>query len=306
MRLNRLQIEINHSNSCDYHRLKIPFSNIVVNARNHIYVFNRISNSGAAMLRTLKIRGFKIICDVDDYWVLDDDHYLADVYKASGMADQIIESLKLADYVTVTTPLLASKVRQYNKKVVVIPNALPFDEGQFTRSEDKESGRPFIYVAGASHRNDIKILDGLYSHIAIAGANKQKEWDKIIRMAKGAAFKEELPADSYMDAYNGHKVALAPLVGSPFNACKSNLKMLEAGAKGLPLIASPVSPYWNAVDKDVVLWARDKEAFREQMVKLYRNPRMLEDCAERLAEHVRLHYSLAEANELRRQLIESI
>ena len=38
-------------------------------------------------------------------------------------------------------------------------------------------------------------------------------------------------------------IALAPLEDNPFNACKSNLRLLEYGAMGWPVICSDVYPF---------------------------------------------------------------
>lgn len=71
-----------------------------------------------------------------------------------------------------------------------------------------------------------------------------------------------LPLDKYMTAYNGHQIALAPLKDSLFNSCKSNLKALEAGAKGLALVTSKVKPYFNKQDQQMILFAETKEDWR--------------------------------------------
>lgn len=41
-------------------------------------------------------------------------------------------------------------------------------------------------------------------------------------------------------------LALAPLLDNPFNRCKSNLRLLEYGAAGFPVLASPASAYTGA------------------------------------------------------------
>jgi len=38
-------------------------------------------------------------------------------------------------------------------------------------------------------------------------------------------------------------IALAPLEDNPFNACKSNLRLLEYGAMGWPVVCSDVYPF---------------------------------------------------------------
>jgi glycosyltransferase involved in cell wall biosynthesis len=47
----------------------------------------------------------------------------------------------------------------------------------------------------------------------------------------------------YATIYDSFDVAIAPLYEGRFNECKSALKMLEAGFKGLPIVVSDVDPY---------------------------------------------------------------
>ncbi|EIC82163.1 glycosyltransferase [Serratia sp. M24T3] len=304
--MSNLMLEIRPNPSCDYHRVVLPFKYANIQPKVPVYVFNRIPSASRSNLQQLKKLGVKIICDVDDYWHLDPAHYLADSFRRSGMTQRIIDAISVADVVTVTTPYLASRVREYNRRVVVIPNALPFDSDQFCRSPEKTSGRYFVWAGGASHRHDLKILSGLYADITIAGYNPHdSEWVRVKEGSPGAEVIEEKPNTQYMSVYDTHRVALAPLIDSMFNGCKSNLKILEAGAKGIPIITSSVSPYLNHVDKGMVFYAASRAEWVEQMRRLKDNPNLAEDAGERLAEHVRLNYHLNDANEIRRQVIES-
>ena len=47
----------------------------------------------------------------------------------------------------------------------------------------------------------------------------------------------------YMNSYNEIDVLLVPLLDNEFNACKSELKFVEAAAMGKPVICSDVNPY---------------------------------------------------------------
>lgn len=109
-----------------------------------------------------------------------------------------------------------------------------------------------------------------------------------------------------MEAYDGHSLAVAPLIDSPFNRCKSNLKILEAGAKGLPIICSKVLPYYNPIDESVVSYAETTQDWHTEVKRYLNNPSYREDRGAALAEHVRLHYRMEDANELRRQVYESL
>ena len=55
--------------------------------------------------------------------------------------------------------------------------------------------------------------------------------------------RKALDVTEYMNFYNNADVSFAPLVHTKFNSMKSNLKVLEAGAKKIPIIVSNVPPY---------------------------------------------------------------
>lgn len=303
--MQNFEVYIRPNLSCDFHRLQLPYQNLECKPKVPIYIFNRIPPDTPDILKRLRKLGFKIICDIDDYWFLDKSHYLYEHLSKSNVPNRIIESLKFADAVTTTTAALADRIKEHNKNIYVIPNALPFDSGQFQKSRDKESDTPFIYVGGASHQQDLAIIKDCSDKLTIAGYSFDPEWWKIKQANKGAMFKDELPLASYMEAYEGHRFALAPLVDNPFNNCKSNLKVLEAGCKGLPIITSKCLPYYNPIDNSAVIYANNRYEWQYHMRKLMAYPMYAEDRGAALAEHVREHYSLYKANTIRRQLIES-
>jgi DNA topoisomerase VI subunit B len=179
---------------------------------------------------------------------------------------------------------------------MVVPNALPFDSGQFTRSEDRYSKSKVVYVAGKSHIPDIGLIGEFDSSLTICGV------DYKLSNQKYSVVEDHLPLHEYMSLYDGHQVAIAPLVNTKFNRCKSNLKLLEAGAKGIPLFASEVLPYYNNTDMKVIKYVPDY-MFKEHISR-YSNQSLIE-LGEETAEHVRKHYSLVDANLLRKQLFES-
>lgn len=305
--MNNIKIQVSASLSCDYYRIALPYRRITLKSKSPVFIFNRVGSTPKDVVKVMKKTGHKIVCDIDDHWILNPEHYLYKHYTGSKRADEIIRNIKMADVVTVTTPLLAAKVKELNRNVVVIPNALPFDQGQFTLSKDKTSDTDFIYVGGPSHYSDLELIEGLDNDLTIAGFNPEEiEWQRVISLLKNAKFKNHLPTSEYMKAYEGHRVALAPLVDNAFNNCKSNIKILEAGAKGIPIIVSKCFPYDNPVDKPFVLYASNKYEWWAHMCNLQANPSLAEDMGAALAEHVRLQYHINDANELRRQVIESL
>lgn len=315
-----LLVDDKPGSGCDYHRIILPFQGKTWSPREDVLIFNRVFSRGVQEVWKLKQLGYKIIVDLDDYYDLNSEHYLKTVFVHHS--ENIQSMLKLADVVTVTTEFLAYKIRHLNRNIVVIRNALPYDEGQFTLSNDKDSGTPVIWAGGASHKHDLQLLENTFhsSKISIAGYQyfakgtqniverlTNEQWTSIMGYLPHAKYVSAVKdLDTYMKVYDGHRVAVAPLVNNEFNRCKSNLKILEAGAKGLPIVCSRTLPYYNPVDDRVVVYAENKDQWYREVTKFIVNPRYAEDKGAALAEHVRLHYSLEDANRLRKQVLESL
>lgn len=316
----RLYCDNKLGSGCDYHRVVMPFADNKFEPKENVLVFNRIYSRGSDEVKRLKAQGVKIVVDLDDFYELNPEHYLASVF--TSHTKNIVEMIQLADLVIVTTEYLAYKVRPLNRNVVVIRNALPFDTGQFTLSDDRNSDTPLIWAGGASHYADLSLVSNSFDDdlLTVAGYEvhnsapvgshlhlTSQEWRKVKRKLPNSQYKPAVHnLGEYMTVYDGHSIAIAPLVDNDFNSCKSNLKILEAGAKGLPIICSKVLPYFNPIDAGVVFYAESRAEWHYEVVKLLRNPNYAVDRGLMLAEHVRTHYNLEDANELRRQVIESL
>ncbi len=335
-----LTINTRPGSACDFHRVTQPFMLADIAPQRPVMVFNRLPTFSAASIPLLKKAGVAVVVDMDDHFVLGEDHPLHEAYKRTGIGIQIEYCVRQADLVIASTGHLADQLRPYNPRVEVVHNALPFDTGMWTRSPDTTRKTPFVYAGGATHRKDLELIRGAYKarELTIVGFEAaHPEWQKI-RQDHPQAKYEALIALSdwrnlvnigtewtvagqpgrkpriglhdlrkrhyaeYMRAYDGHACALAPLVHNPFNLCKSNLKVLEAGAKGIPIIASSVPPYLNDLDRgytellEVGQWSKLGSYSRT----------WFEERGAALAEHVRKHYHLDDANIARRHLIEAL
>lgn len=305
-----LTIDAKPGTSCDYHRLILPYSRLEdVEVSQPTFVFNRQPSAGPSVLHAMKSSGVRIIADVDDLPELDTRHYLYDAFRQNGSTRAIVESLQLADVVTCTTTYLADHLSvRYSipsSRIVVVPNALPFDSGQFVRNQS-ESDTTFVYAAGASHYRDSLLIPAGRADVTFAGdAKSHPEWAKIRAYHEGSHFKPQRALSEYMSVYEGHSCALAPLTSNVFNACKSNLKVLEAGAAGIPILASAVLPYLNGLDNGMVVYASSAEEWKTKIFQLSMSESMREDYGTQLAQHVRQEYHLDDANQTRRQILES-
>ena len=194
-----------------------------------------------------------------------------------------------------------------------LPCAAPQHEAEELRRPraQGEPIRPLIWAGGMSHEVDLRLIkdavDGRL--ISIAGYQRAEPWFNMVKMFPGCRVVPAEPVKHYMDVYNGHQVALAPLVASEFAACKSNLKILEAGAKGLPIVCSAVPPYLLDIHKrDAYMpgvdYAINSQDWCRYIARLLATPGFAEDQGARLAEHVRENYHLDDVNVHRRQILE--
>lgn len=287
----KLYVEVKETLSCDFHRIVLPYRHLgEIKTKVPVLWLNRCSRRGSDFILSQKNRGVKIVVDIDDDFDLNPDHNLYHHWINSGTRDDIIKSLKLADIVTVTTTTLADKIRTVNKNVEIVPNALPFDEDQFCLSTDFSSTKA-VYAAGPSHNNDVSWIEPS-SDVTIACLKRE-----------GFAQKDCQPLRSYMSLYDGHRLALAPLMKNSFNECKSNLKLLEAGAKGIPLLASKCLPYYNEVDRSIVIYAETPTKFNKIIRES--SDSFLKERGQETAEHVRRCYHIRDSNKIRKQIFES-
>lgn len=65
--------------------------------------------------------------------------------------------------VTTTTEIFKKELLKHNKNVVVIPNAINPNEGQFIPKPTKSDRLRFGIICGSSHLEDIKLLNGMTS-----------------------------------------------------------------------------------------------------------------------------------------------
>lgn len=326
---------IKRNSGCDYHRIIQPLKSMGMDLDNppprstdellketKIFIFNRVpENNFDQVLKLKKQHGFKIVQDLDDYWELNVKHPLYNTWIKNKMGEEIILWMKNADAVTVTTSRLADKVKQYNKNVHVIPNGLPFDQGQFNSTKTKcRLNVSYIFTGGESHLWDIQILKAPLSKLCnrelpsawfMLGSYSDKPiWKKMESAFNvGGRLKNyekiyHKPLDSYMDTYNEADVSLVPLEYNIFTPYKSNIKFLEAGCKNMPVICSNTPPYSDEPNKRLVMYASNAREWFYHIKYCHDNPDFIIESGWELGEHVREKYELTKINELRQQLFD--
>lgn len=329
-------------NGCDYHRIFLPLQEMGFDFKMFLdgpgiksfdgvemVIFNRLPlNDINHIAEKKKKYGFKLVVDMDDYWMLNPGHMLYTHWLRNKTAEKIVQCFKLADVVTCTTARLAEKIIPFNKNVYVLPNALPYDTSQFVANkvDGPDDKLRFIYAGGSTHFWDIKVLENPFKKIiheriparfALAGYHdpvnsKDTLWGKIERAftingkLQNYERKYALPIDEYMTHYDTADVSLVPLESNTFTPFKSNLKVLEAGAKNIPAIVSNVPPYNDEANLDYIHFASSTKDWVDIIKFCVQNPEFVKDSGAQLGEWVRKEYNLKFVNIMRKQIYEHL
>lgn len=190
-------------------------------------------------------RAFKVY-ELDDYMP---NVPLKSVHRAH-MPKDIMKSLRkamsLVDRFVVSTAPLAEAFAGLHDDTRVVPNRLPVDWWGDLRSERRKGAKPRVgWGGGSSHRGDLELIADVVRDLA-----NEVEWvffgmcpEKLRPYVH--EFHTGVPIGQYPAklASLDLDLALAPLEDNLFNACKSNLRLLEYGACGFPVVCSDIVCY---------------------------------------------------------------
>ncbi|MCL2344238.1 MAG: glycosyltransferase [Desulfobulbus sp.] len=169
--------------------------------------------------------------------------------------------LRHCDRLVVSTPYLAETSRHFIDDIRVVPNRLVREFWMNLNPSRRTSKRPRIgWAGGTGHQGDLELIKPV-----IEATRHEADWiffgmcPAEIRPLL-AEYHELVGYDAYPQklASLDLDIAVAPLEDIPFNYGKSNLRLLEYGALGLPVVCSDVLPYRDSpatrVANDPALW----------------------------------------------------
>lgn len=161
------------------------------------------------------------------------------------VASELSAMLKLADLVTTTCGELAGRLRRLGGDARVVEN---YVETGFLR-ERRPAGESVTigWVAGLEHRGDLRelrlrrTLEQLLEaqpHVSVESVGLD-----LGLQSERYAHRGSIPFPELPDAVARFDLALAPIADVSFNRVRSNIKVKEYAAAGVPWIASPIGPY---------------------------------------------------------------
>lgn len=164
----------------------------------------------------------------------------------SDIAEQLSRAVGLCDRLVVSTEPLADALSNMHRDIRIVPNMLA--PGMWTGlvSSRQTSAKPRVgWAGGTSHRGDLELMLDVVKALA-----NEVDWvffgmcPEILRPFV-KEFHKGVPLDLYPQklASLNLDLALAPLEQNLFNDCKSNLRLLEYGACGFPVICTDTKAY---------------------------------------------------------------
>lgn len=175
----KLMLVIHSIGGVSYHRLIIPHNNLIKhgfevyecqnadflpdeNIKDFpIFIFSRfLSHKGENKIVADRIHkaGGKIILDVDDYWRYSKKHLYYNEHLAQEIPAQCEESIRLADYVITTTPILADEIKLLNKNIIICENAIDTTMEQFQPIKTASDKTRFGWFGSSCHLEDIELM----------------------------------------------------------------------------------------------------------------------------------------------------
>lgn len=182
------------------------------------------------------------------------DDYLPNLPIKSVHRDQmprdILKSLRrglsYVDRFVVSTAPLAEALSGFHPDIRVIENRLPVDWWQGLSSRRQRGRKPRVgWAGGIGHTGDLELIADVIRELA-----GEVEWvffgmcpEKIRPYVQEVHVGVDIAGYSAALAALDLDLALAPVEQNLFNDCKSNLRLLEYGACGFPVICSDVLCY---------------------------------------------------------------
>ena len=178
-------------------------------------------------------------------WNIDEARFVAESYE---------DFLCRMDSCIVSTPALKEYIQgRYKLSCKVVPNKI--SPSKIKESVKRAGALKLIYASGTySHKEDFELIEEpLFEFLAqnpevtlsILGATQSSE--RILSLPNVSSY-PLLPYDAMLEFISKHDLMLVPLVDDVFNNAKSNIKFLEAGAVGVPVLVTNVQEFASVIN----------------------------------------------------------
>lgn len=255
------------------------------------------------VIRLLQERGITVLYEIDDYL-----HGIPKVhghdFRRAFTKERLAEvesCMRAADGLICSTPYLAQRYATFNEHVYVCRNGLDLSRYALTLPERDSTN--IVWAGGTGHGDGAK---DWFSMVAVL----MRDYEEVYCVTIGQAFADALArhfpgraasipwtlVDIYPAAMTHGDIAIAPAGKGLWFKGKSDLRWLEAGALGMPIVADP--DVYPDIEHGVTgFHAATKEEAYEQLEDLILDPALRLQVGANAREYVREHRSIAKMSE---------
>lgn len=242
------------------------------------------------MEKLRKFSSAKIVLDYDDYLPNIPVRSMVRRVIKQDIIKDIRKDCSLADWIVVSTEALAEEFSRFSDRIQVAPNGLSREIWGNLKSQRRTGTKIRVgWAGGSTHTGDLAILKPLMKLF-----ENEVQWVFMGMKPQGieCEFHPGVPIEVYPEklASLDLDLALVPLEINQFNICKSNLRLLELGACGVPVICTDIEPFRcglpvTRVNNEFSAWAK---AIKDHL----HNPDMLSVMGDRLRESISASWML--------------
>jgi GT2 family glycosyltransferase/glycosyltransferase involved in cell wall biosynthesis len=231
----------------------LPAEHIAIVHPDKVFWHQQMSDPQIDVIKSYRKAGIFQVYDTDDLILSINDIPVENIHRGSFGTDLKTRWRKVVgniDRITVSTEPLKAFFDKLHADVHVLPNMIPRNVLESIPLSFARSDKPRIgWAGGLSHTGDLAFLKEVMDELG-----DTVHW-VFMGMVPPGALNPDLytqmppkPCGTHIQAMAEMHLdlALAPLAISDYNRCKSNLKILEYGACGFPVLATDIDPYSDA------------------------------------------------------------
>lgn len=170
----------------------------------------------------------------------------------------------------------------------------------------KKAIPPYETIWGKMERvitDDYRMQRGDNEYLKYLAGYKQEGWEAMEKKSYKRIWGKDL--FKFFLGYNEMDVILAPLIDDEFNRCKSQLKLIEAGFSGRPVICSDIEPYRidGRHEKNCFMVKQDRPMdWYIFMRRFLKEPELIKQMGAELAKDIQAKYHIDVVNKTRVEL----
>lgn len=183
------------------------------------------------------------------------------------MSDGTRQAMREADLLTCTGEDLATRLREENPNVAILPNCVDLDVWKPLPLRPR-AGLRFGWFGGSSHYEDWLVMaeclpEFMRRHPEVTLVLMGMKFDGTLKGIPKDRIEfhpwVETAAYPYKAAILDLDAAVIPLRHTPFNKCKSPIKWVEMAALSIPSVVSNVPPYSHVATEGNGIWIENND-----------------------------------------------